>query len=168
MTPNKTCRQCGSEKPASDFYFVPKGLLGTCKGCHNAAIQRRPIDKAKQRASAKRFAQKEKVRSWAKLLLKNAVFSSRIRGLTPPTITETWILSQPTTCPYLGLHLRPSPLKSLWQPSLDRIDNAIGYTPENTQLTSLAWNYLRNDLSIDEALRVIADVQAVSLVAQVA
>jgi hypothetical protein len=75
-----------------------------------------------------------------------------------PTIDEAWILEQPMLCPYLGLDLEPSAKKSLRQPSLDRIDNSKGYTPENTRLTCLAWNLLRNDASIDEALNVVAAV----------
>lgn len=104
-----------------------------------------------------------KYANWAKKLLHSAVRSSKARGHAPPTVTEAWILAQSLVCPYLNVSLEPSRrARSPWAPSLDRIDNSKGYTPDNVKLTSWVWNLMRGDLSVEEALAVVERIKNVS------
>lgn len=172
MTQAKTCTTCNTEKSLSSFSRSATGKHGhraACKACESkSAVAWAKKNKEKKRASSRRYYSKNAAKAqaysgvdaWHKRLLKNAVNSSVQRNLEPLTIDEAWILEQPRVCPYTGLDLIPSPTKSLWQPSLDRIDNAKGYTPENTRLTSLAWNLMRNDVSIEQALSCISHLRA--------
>lgn len=125
-------------------------------------------NRSKRRLVQQRYCRKhkqvvrrtQKVERWAQKLLQDAKGRSRRRGHSPPTITEAWILAQPLICPYLGVTLSLSTtFRYLWQPSLDRIDNDKGYTPENTKLTSLAWNQMRNAAPLEEALRLVASIR---------
>lgn len=63
-------------------------------------------------------------------------------------------------CPYLGIVLEPSvESKCLRQPSLDRIDNTKGYTPENTKLTSWAWNQMRMSSRVEDVLELVNEIR---------
>lgn len=103
-------------------------------------------------------SKKSRIVNWEKQLLNQAKSCARRRGHPAPTITITWIkeqYAQSSKCPYTGIELiPPSDEGSMpWQPSLDRIDNSLSYTPENTRLTSWFWNSFRNTLPIEIALR---------------
>lgn len=172
MTRTRTCTACSTEKALTEFSKSATGKYGhrsSCKVCESArAVAWAKNNKAKKRDALRRYYAKNAskfqtyagVKAWAKRLLKNAASSSKARALGPPSIDEAWILEQPMLCPYLGIALTPSVKKSLWQPSLDRIDNSRGYTPDNTRLTSLAWNLLRNDVSIEHALSLVSHLRA--------
>lgn len=60
----------------------------------------------------------------------------------------------PKTCPYLGVILTKSGGQSgkTTSPSLDRIDNRRGYTPDNIEIISNRANKLKNDATPAEAL----------------
>jgi hypothetical protein len=63
----------------------------------------------------------------------------------------------PTTCPILGCTLEYcSDKRAENSPSFDRIDPAIGYTKENTQIISWRANRIKNDGTSEEH-RKIAD-----------
>lgn len=172
MTQTKTCTTCNTEKAVSDFYRHRTGKFGvaaSCKVCASkASCNWAKRNKEKKRSLCRKYYSRHAskwqeyggVKHWPKRLLKNAVNSSEARKLDAPTIDEAWILEQPMVCPYTGLVLAPSAEKSLWQPSLDRVDNTKGYTPENTRLTCLGWNLLRNDLSIEHALSLVSHLRA--------
>lgn len=172
MSETKTCTTCNTEKAVSEFSRSQDGKLGrrsSCKACASAAaVAWAKKNREKKRDSLRRYYAKNAVKfrdyggikAWPKRLLKNAALSTAQRKLEPLTIDEAWILEQPMICPYTGLVLAPCANKSLWQPSLDRIDNAKGYTPENTRLTCLGWNLLRNDLSIEHALSLVSHLRA--------
>ncbi len=171
MTQTKKCTTCNTEKWCDEFSRSATGKGGfrsSCKACasdYSAKWARN--NREKKRSSLKRYYAKNAakfseyagVKNWAKRLLKNASVSSKQRELEPVAIDEAWILEQDMVCPYLRLPLTPSAKKSLWQPSLDRIDNSKGYTPDNVRLTSLAWNLLRNDLSIEHALSLVSHLR---------
>jgi hypothetical protein len=76
------------------------------------------------------------------------------------TIDLDWVRAQPLVCPYFKFPLVwTHATRDLRKPSLDRIDNAKGYTPENTRLTSLAWNYFRNQAAMPEADAVLREIR---------
>lgn len=114
-------------------------------------------------AATKERAWKTYQKQWAVHLLLAAKKHSRHRGQEKPAITADWILDrfieQDGFCYYLRAPLvipearRPQGLP--WQPSLDRVDNSKGYTPENTRLVSWFWNRMRGTSSVDETLECL-------------
>ena len=62
----------------------------------------------------------------------------------------------PDTCPALGIPLHRED-RDTWMnaPSLDRIDNAIGYVPGNVVVVSRRANLLKKDATLEE-LQAIA------------
>lgn len=105
----------------------------------------------KKSASVRRW----RIKRWAHNLLRDAVKASKVRGHAPPTITESDILAMfeaSSVCPETRVQMVVSDHpRDPRRPSLDRIDNALGYTLENVRLTSLFWNMMRGDLPIEEA-----------------
>lgn len=113
---------------------------------------------------------------WAATLLSGATKNSRRRGHGEPTISVEWIeneLKAQPLCPYTGIRLVPpnedknGGRRCPWAPSLDRIDNDAGYTPENTKLTSWFWNCFRGQVPIEEALSNLKIAAACILGAEV-
>lgn len=178
MTETKTCRRCRASKPAADFTYCPVGEFGTCKRCvadktkaWSAANPERKKANARRQHEQRPDVHKrnKKITNWARTLLQAAKTSSRTRRHDPPSITEEWILAQPMRCPYLGVELTPQIRnRALDQPSLDRIDCDKGYTPENTRLTSLAWNLMRSNAPVEEALSLVARIRLTVLLREVA
>lgn len=168
----KDCPDCGVEKDSSEFYAYRNGSLHrackTCVGSARAAYYRANKDKVLEREAARRAksdwaarCKEYRLKNWAKKLLQSAALCSRRRGHGPPSITEEWIYAQPLVCPYLNVALHPSTTaRSPWAPSLDRIDNDKGYTPDNVRVTSWIWNLMRGPLSVDEALKAVEQIRA--------
>lgn len=66
---------------------------------------------------------------------------------------EQYVL-QNGKCFYTNQDLIPSSaVRFLHQPSLDRIDNSVGYVKTNVKLTSWGWNVARGANSIEETLK---------------
>lgn len=179
MKVTKTCRKCKESKGKDEFSYSPKGSVGVCKACNLKRIQGwQTKNPGKRQETGRRYYNRNrdrvrkyiKVDEWAKKLFQAAKGRARKSPeLGPTTITESWILAQPMVCPYLGIPLELSEqIRGLRQPSLDRIDNSKGYTPENTRLTSLAWNQMRNVSSVEDALHLVADIRLTALLREVA
>lgn len=146
---------------------------GSCVQCQRErSILRWQDPEVRGREMARRQAEKERIAArqrvyratrWAQDAIARAASSSRKRGHEPPTITEDWVLSRFASnggvCPYTGRKLDPqAEPRSPNKPSLDRIDNAKGYTPDNVEVTSWAWNERRGALQaadIDEMLTAL-------------
>ena len=78
---------------------------------------------------------------------------ARIKGLEC-SITESDI-SIPEKCPALGIPLFKSRKgMSPNSPSLDRIDNSKGYTPDNVVVVSTKANFIKRDSTIEELILV--------------
>jgi hypothetical protein len=61
----------------------------------------------------------------------------------------------PTVCPWLGIPLRLSSRRfDDNSPSLDRIDNRLGYVPGNVIIISLRANRIKSDATAEEVLKV--------------
>jgi hypothetical protein len=74
---------------------------------------------------------------------------AKIKGLTFTINKEDVIV--PDICPVLGILLvTDNDKNSPNSPSLDRIDNNLGYTPENICVISNRANKLKNDATIEE------------------
>lgn len=90
-----------------------------------------------------------------KRLLKFAKDRAKKRGLEF-TLTPADLFI-PTHCPILGFELRIN-YKGLtgndFSPSLDRIDNSKGYTPDNVVVVSFRANRIKKTSSADELIKI--------------
>ena len=75
------------------------------------------------------------------------------------TITKEDIVI-PTHCPYLGVALerRVDIPRYDYNPSLDRINPAKGYTPDNIQVTSIRANRLKNSFTPTELVTICKNI----------
>jgi hypothetical protein len=71
----------------------------------------------------------------------------------------------PEFCPVLGIRLetkRNKATRFTSSPSLDRIDSTKGYVKGNVRVISARANCLKNNATIEELERVLADLKATS------
>ena len=100
---------------------------------------------------------RREIRERAAKLRSNAAYRARKKGL-PCTITTDWVedMIERNACEATGLpfDLRPDPYRrrNPYAPSLDRIRNDEGYTPENTKVVITGYNIMRNEMSEQEML----------------
>jgi len=76
------------------------------------------------------------------------------------TLTEKDI-DLPIFCPYLGLRLVSSSVRGTSRAavySLDRIDNTLGYIPENVEVVSHLANTMKNGATRDQLIRFAEEV----------
>jgi len=89
-------------------------------------------------------------------LLVSAAANARRRGrectLTPQDVEG---LVAPMRCAVTGMPLIWGGHKHPLSPSLDRKDNSLGYTPENTQCVALWVNYARSTRDLEEFKAVL-------------
>lgn len=84
-------------------------------------------------------------------LLRAAQQRSRKRGWFFD-LTEDDLGGIPTHCPYLGIELRfVGGRATANSPSLDRIDNSLGYVRGNVMIISHRANMLKSDSTLEEA-----------------
>jgi hypothetical protein len=70
-------------------------------------------------------------------------------------------INLPDTCPYLGLKLVSSSVRGTSRNavySLDRIDNTLGYIPENVEVISHLANTMKNGSTREQLLRFAEEV----------
>jgi len=138
--PTKICSRCKQEKDrCQDFYSVTRGknriTTGHCKSC---------------------AAENQRSRDWAKRLVEQTKSRHTKRwsqgfDLTPEYLHEV-LEKQGGRCAWLGVELRTRLGGSFRYPdqvSLDRIDNAQGYTKANTMLVCQAANLARCDAPVE-------------------
>ena len=119
----KICKKCGEEKTLSSF---SKGKT-ICKECNNkeSALYRKSIEGIITQTYSHQKG------------------CSINRGHLPPTYTRAelkgWLLAQPHFIPLYNAWVESDYVKNL-KPSVDRINDSIGYTFENIQLVTFGEN----------------------------
>jgi len=90
------------------------------------------------------------------VLFQKKKYAAQLRGVEF-TLTPDDVVWQ-THCPVLGMALDYSPSRGYRpnKPTFDRLDNAKGYTPENTRIISLKANSTKSDLTVDQITRLLA------------
>lgn len=165
------CEVCEQDKPTDAFAYVPKRKPSSkCKECELARITAwRKSNPSNVKATNAKYSRTHVVETrkrlkgagWAVKAVTAAAGRCKKKGLDPPTITVEWVLAQPFVCHYTGIALQlTEEFRALRFPSLDRIDNTKGYTPENTRLTCLAWNQMRNMSPLEDALLLLGELKA--------
>lgn len=130
----KKCLKCGEEKSLSD-YRTSRGrngknyLLNKCKSCS--------------------YKLQNENKSRAKVIIDNARRRAKKKGLEfNLKVSE---IELPTHCPVFGFELDYTHSKSHFNsPSLDRTDNSVGYTKENSRIISQKANQIKNNSSVEE------------------
>ena len=114
------------------------------------SVERKEEYKEKNRNRCKSSRRKNPV----KHMLYDARKRAKAKGL-PFNITEEDIFI-PEICPVLGIPLFIGEGgRSPNSPSLDRINNLLGYTKDNVAVISLRANVLKNDASIEELKAIV-------------
>ena len=147
----KTCFKCKTNKPVS-LYFkhaqTADGLHSWCKDCCT-------VGNLKSRAK-----QNSTIEGRAKIFLQNARKSAVKRkqefSLSVADIVECWD-TQWGVCAYSGrqMTLEAGQLNTV---SIERIDSAIGYTPQNTILVCQAINRIKSDFGFEDFYNLCRDV----------
>lgn len=136
----KICVRCNTEKDSYyDFYRSNKT---TCKSC---LIGR---SRAYVRANYKHF------------LWLQAKYRSEQNG-REFAIEESDVVI-PEICPVFGTPLSMDSQSSDDSPSIDRVDSAKGYTPDNIRVISLRANKLKNNATKDELKAILAYMERFS------
>lgn len=129
----KVCSSCGIEKKLSLFYKEKKskdGLRSCCKDC----------DKKRD------LSQKRTKKGIIQRIYYSQVGNSKKRGHKPPSYTKEWlvkwVLDNPEFHRIYDIWAISGYKKNL-TPSIDRIDDYVGYTEYNIQITTWGNNEKR-------------------------
>lgn len=170
------CSKCRIEKDASCFY----SKSGICKPCVLAKMRARyqenretinaqrrataatPEKKAQRRSRQTRKSVETLARTRHKhrddpryQMLRGAKRRAGWRGLVFAIGPED--LTIPAVCPVLGIPIETG--EGLWRsgsPTIDRVDNALGYVPGNVRVISYRANSLKRDATVDELKALVA------------
>lgn len=109
-----------------------------------------------QREKDAQATREDRRRNPLKHLLYDAKKRAKQKGLEFSLVAGD--LTIPDVCPVLGIPLAVAMggKRSASSPSLDRWDNTLGYTLQNTRVISLRANTLKNDATVPEMELVLA------------
>ena len=136
----KKCGHCGETKPVTEFYsHVRDKYQSWCKDCSKKEYKRRYYTDLRYRAQrcldrAQRHANK-----------KNLVC----------TITVDWVLERfERPCALSNKPFNLSPGRTFDSPSIDRKNNDLGYTPENSHVIWDCLNSFKGQMTLDQMFKV--------------
>lgn len=145
-------RHHDKERAYQRAYYAANAERLSAKALARAAGRRDEtrVEKAK-------WVAKDRLRNRAKYLWVSAKVRAKRRGLEFTLRIED--IAIPTRCPVLGIEIVIEAGKSVQSgaPSLDRIDNSLGYTPANVRVISHRANALKHDASREEVALIYAN-----------
>lgn len=140
---NRECSKCGAVKPREQFFRHSQrsdGLHSWCKEC---------CKEGSRKSLVKKYATFE---GRITTFLRTCKVSAEKRGqefsLTRRDFEEMW-RDQYRLCAYSGIEMTTLPAK-LTSVSVERIDNKVGYTRENTVLVCNGVNRMKSDMEPEE------------------
>lgn len=155
------CYKCSSDVLKTDWYYSVRGRDSMCKSC------RKNYRKSEKREHTKKYISERKEhykklnddwrknnpdyqKKWSKKcpesqLLRSARNRAKSKNMEC-TITQNDI-HIPKLCPVFQVPLVKG---TEYAPSLDRIDNTKGYTPENVVVVSRKANVMKNNGSVED------------------
>lgn len=162
MHPYKRCRRCGMSKHLTEF--------GRSIHIHNLCKECKPIRAAELTATVNSRAMRyhwdnhdyvldrmrgRRMANIGAAIMCAARSRAKRKGLDFEITAEDVVV--PDVCPILGIPLFPSSGKvGPNSPSIDRIDNRLGYVKDNVIVISFKANTIKNSATVGE-LRLVAD-----------
>ncbi len=179
---DKYCSGCKTHKDVSEFQnssYTKDGKTSRCSACLNKYRRDNGYNKSSAR---KPQGYKAEVRSRyfqtvhgrAQTLYHSAAVRAKKKGMQFELDVD-WIKERlaPLTCEVTGLPLVLEINKDVWigrfSPTLERVDNTIGYTKENTMIVCAIYNQAKADGSHEDVLtlaRALMNKEKVSSVSQ--
>ncbi len=149
----RTCMDCGEARPLTVEYFYRSNTKEFKRICRSCFYNRGKARISKMRCSPE---------SWVWNQFTSSKASAKFRGIEFGFETkEQWVseLQMPTHCPLLGTPLELGKGKNNPKaPSIDRIDNEIGYVPGNVWIISQGANARKGDLSLRELQTLVSNL----------
>ena len=144
----KKCINCNLVKEDEDFHLKGSGKRrGVCKKCYNGNWKYRVLGNVIGRETRKK-SENESDKT------KEKRFRDReINGNFLEELKE----KQNGMCYWLNIPIDFTMEDRLRKPSLDRLDNNIGYRKDNVVLTTVFANTGRRDATIEEMFKFISD-----------
>lgn len=165
ITRHKACRVCNN--PVT--HKRPGRLCDNCVSVRSRGYYRKHyIARRKQQTDYHNAHKEERIRKNRERMsqvckvkpLMMSFYGARCRSKkygVPFSITYDDLPPVPEFCPVLGIPITCNTGKrSDNSPSIDRIDNSLGYCPGNVQVISFRANKLKNDSTVEELERVVA------------
>lgn len=155
METKKCSSACKLEKPLSEFdtWQTKSGEVryrALCRSCNNKNM----LDWQRRR--------RESVDGWAANVIKSAKARAKVKGLEFSLTTEWFVerikngYCEVTNLPFdTNRDDRRVSARNPWAPSLDRIDNSKGYTPENVQVVVWMYNQFKGEWTHDELMVMV-------------
>lgn len=145
---NRLCKTCDNKFPIDHFpQYTRMGKTYhhyECNDCYDPAKHyKKNREKILERSRDNRLSNPEQY------LWRGARSRAKTAGIEFSISVDD--IRIPTHCPILGYPMTPNSGRRN-VPSLDRIDPAEGYTPENIQVISSLANTMKNDATPDELL----------------
>ncbi len=158
------CPKCGTD--TSDWYYSVRGRDSMCKTCRKSYRKSAKREYTKKYISEHKDAQQERMAVWRKenpeyqkqwtkncpqsQLLRSSRMRAKQKGIEC-TITQDDI-HIPDMCPVFNVPLQKN---TIYAPSIDRLDNTKGYTPENIRVISRRANTMKNDGNLMEHIMLV-------------
>jgi len=141
----KTCYKCKREQSVVFFFKhhqTSDGLHSWCKSC---------CKEGNEKSRAKKYSTFEgRVPTFLVSCRTNARKRQNEFSLTASDLVDMWN-AQGGICCYSGLQMELQP-NSLFSVSVERVDNSIGYTVENTVLVCKAVNSMKSSMTGEQFL----------------
>lgn len=165
----KRCNRCEKTKPRTEFHIdstKSDGRKNVCQKCACGWQQSRYLGPEHEvlKEQFRRNAAKQREDNPISYLLSGARQRAKKRGFEFSITKDD--LEIPERCPILGIPLRPTRERYGGfrdnSPSIDRIDNSKGYTPENSIVISMRANSIKRDATLEELEKIVAFLKSVS------
>jgi len=138
-TGTKSCSKCNNRFPVVNFYKhnqTQDGWHSWCKSCCKAG---------NKRSAEKKYSTFDgRIRTFLQTCAVSAKKRQQEFSLTAQILRNAWE-SQHGLCAYTGIEMTTQP-NMPHSVSVERVDNDIGYTKENTVLVCKAINAMKSDL----------------------
>lgn len=113
-------------------------------------LEKRAVEYSAEREYHLSYAKKHKEENWEKYILTSAKTRAKKNGI-PFNITVDDIII-PENCPLTGVKLKKTIGRTNSTPSIDKIDNNMGYVKGNVWIISWKANRIKSNLTKDELI----------------
>lgn len=152
----KKCFKCKMTKSRDDFYCSKASkdnLTSYCKECLSLYAKSKHISNIESSKEYRKSASlKFREKNFELNMLLAIKSSAKKRNLEFDLTIEDIVI--PEFCPYLNIPLTKSVGKGKCasNPSIDRVDNTVGYLKNNIEIISDSANSMKRDATIDQLL----------------